>query len=345
MADESSVPKWSGEPVESGPNGRADSSGADIRAPESTPESNTRSSGEGRQDQGRSTPRYDGPSERRRAGLAVLAMVVLVPLALVGAGAIGYVLASRTGDQSAVGSDGDQQAVVDTTAALIEEEDPASPNVEDDAEPESEPGTTIAVEDVTTSSTAPLTAADIQTHLDETANGDPTPRAIFRNGQVTLVGAVPMAEMAAMFEARASSVIGEENVTNQFIVDPSSTFSPLEDPFNVVLADVILFDVGSAEIDPQYQGLVTIANGLVSRSPQVIVTVVGYTDASGATDFNERLAQERAEAVAAVFVSNGIDADRVKVVARGEVGASTSGDADDEQFDRRVELIFENLLS
>ncbi|MGI9615285.1 MAG: OmpA family protein [Acidimicrobiales bacterium] len=345
MAEQSSVPKWSGEPLEAGPNGRADSPGADMGAPESTLESETRFSGEERQDESRSASRYDGPSERRRAGLIVLALVVLLPLALVGAGAIGYLLATRSGDQSAVVSDGDQQAVVDTTAALTEEEDPASPNVEDDAEPESEPGTTIAVEDVPTSSTAPLTAADIQAHLDETANGDPTPRAIFRDGQVTLVGAVPMAELAATIEARASSVIGEENVTNRFIVDPSSTFSPSEDPFNVVLDDVILFDIGSAEIDPEYQGLVTIANGLVSRSPQVVVTVVGYTDSSGATDFNERLARERAEAVAAVFVSNGIDADRVKVEARGEVGASTSGDADDEQFDRRVELIFENLLS
>ncbi len=64
------------------------------------------------------------------------------------------------------------------------------------------------------------------------------------------------------------------------------------------------------------------------------VTVLGYTDEIGGSDFNLRLSRERAETVSRYLRSLGVDAQQITLEGRGEV----SGTADRQQ-NRRVEVI------
>lgn len=62
-------------------------------------------------------------------------------------------------------------------------------------------------------------------------------------------------------------------------------------------------------------------NGLASimkRFPNIALEVIGHTDAMGPDAYNDRLAKQRANAVAAYLTGQGIAADRLKVSSRGE---------------------------
>jgi OOP family OmpA-OmpF porin len=54
------------------------------------------------------------------------------------------------------------------------------------------------------------------------------------------------------------------------------------------------------------------------NNPNAKIEIVGHADEVGATEFNNNLANKRAEAVKAILMKAGISADRLTVVARGE---------------------------
>ena len=68
--------------------------------------------------------------------------------------------------------------------------------------------------------------------------------------------------------------------------------------------------------------------------------VVGHTDSVGSSEANDQLAQQRAQSVMAYLVAHGVDANRLRVEAKGQnepvaTNASDTGRAEN----RRVELI------
>lgn len=69
-------------------------------------------------------------------------------------------------------------------------------------------------------------------------------------------------------------------------------------------------------------------------------TVVGHTDAVGTREFNQRLSQQRAEAVRDYLVEHGVPAERLRAVGKGYEQLKNS---DDPQADenRRVEIVAE----
>ncbi len=75
------------------------------------------------------------------------------------------------------------------------------------------------------------------------------------------------------------------------------------------------------------------------------IVIAGYTDAVGDPRYNERLARERAQAVARELVFNGIRRDRIAVVAHGEtdpvapnVNPDGSDNPEGRALNRRVEI-------
>lgn len=106
----------------------------------------------------------------------------------------------------------------------------------------------------------------------------------------------------------------------------------------------VRFDKGSAEVRASTMQILYGAAQELRGQRITSVRVVGYTDASGRRTFNQRLSQQRAEAVADQLRKLNLHAPQITVVGAGEVAphgkkAKRSRAAED----RRVEIIIETV--
>lgn len=110
--------------------------------------------------------------------------------------------------------------------------------------------------------------------------------------------------------------------------------------WELTFADRVLFAVNDSSISPdQIARIGTLTHNLLS----VGITnarVEGHTDSTGASDYNLRLSQDRAQAVATPMRENGMPLTSDQVVGRGETLPLSSNDtADGRQDNRRVVII------
>ena len=101
--------------------------------------------------------------------------------------------------------------------------------------------------------------------------------------------------------------------------------------------DDTLFEFDSAEIKD-----LSVLDPFVERlkaNPQAEIVVVGHTDNRGSEQYNEKLSQDRAQAVADYFISQGVEVRRVYSYGLGEKAPIASNDSEEGQaLNRRVEL-------
>ena len=106
--------------------------------------------------------------------------------------------------------------------------------------------------------------------------------------------------------------------------------------------EAILFDTNSSQIRANAtQKLQQVAQSLNQRFANGPVRVYGYTDTRGSADYNEQLAEERAEAVRSWLMKNGnINDDRISLHPVGEADpVATNETAQGRQQNRRVEIV------
>ncbi|MFV0258541.1 MAG: OmpA family protein [Acidimicrobiales bacterium] len=149
------------------------------------------------------------------------------------------------------------------------------------------------------------------------------------------------AEIERLF-AEVSLVAGDVPVVNNLVVDPSSPAFVIG--FPIYIEDVILFDVDSAEIQPQFIPLLDIGARLLIVQPSYTVTIEAHADATGPSDHNLALSQRRADAVRDYVVAAGVPEDRVIAEGLGETGAETDASPEQQAAERRVEFFFNERL-
>jgi outer membrane protein OmpA-like peptidoglycan-associated protein len=112
----------------------------------------------------------------------------------------------------------------------------------------------------------------------------------------------------------------------------------------ITLSGSVLFLTGQAELLPiAERKLESVAKALVDLEPTESIVIEGHTDARGAEDTNQKLSEERANAVRDYLVAHGVSADRVRTVGLGESkpiasNATPEGRANN----RRVEIVIRN---
>lgn len=103
----------------------------------------------------------------------------------------------------------------------------------------------------------------------------------------------------------------------------------------------ILFDSGSANIQPQSMGIIRQISQVLMQESAMNLKIVGHTDADGSDENNMKLSQNRAQAVKEALVSvYGISGDRLVSEGKGElepVGDNSTPDG--KAQNRRVEFI------
>lgn len=111
----------------------------------------------------------------------------------------------------------------------------------------------------------------------------------------------------------------------------------------------IFFAHDAAGLKPSDQELLDRFSSVVhDYYPQSLITVEGFTDASGTPEYNRRLGQRRAESVKSYLVDSGqIGADRIRTVSYGEdivrlVAPGVAGPGPDGWQNRRVVLVIDH---
>jgi outer membrane protein OmpA-like peptidoglycan-associated protein len=108
----------------------------------------------------------------------------------------------------------------------------------------------------------------------------------------------------------------------------------------VTLPQDILFAVDSAQLTGSLQSDLLAVAGSLNRYPNTLVNVIGHTDSDGDAGYNQRLSEQRAQAVAGVLVSGGVSPGRISAVGRGENSpVATNLTPEGKAQNRRVEII------
>lgn len=115
----------------------------------------------------------------------------------------------------------------------------------------------------------------------------------------------------------------------------------------VQLSDRFLFDFGSAELRPTASASLDSLAVLLEETESPI-TITGHTDSIGADAVNQPLSEERAAAIAAYLVEQGVAQDRITTEGKGStepVADNMHPDGSDNpegrQQNRRVEVRYE----
>ena len=101
----------------------------------------------------------------------------------------------------------------------------------------------------------------------------------------------------------------------------------------------VTFEPNSATLTGQGRDTLDGVAATLKGQDDLEVEIGGHTDAMGSDDYNQRLSQQRAEAVRAYLVGKGIDAERLEAAGYGEKEPVASNDTDEgRRANRRVEF-------
>ncbi|MBX7487419.1 OmpA family protein [Qipengyuania sp. GH25] len=107
----------------------------------------------------------------------------------------------------------------------------------------------------------------------------------------------------------------------------------------VNLPDGVTFSTGSYTISPGFRDLLDRVAGSLRQYPNSLIDVYGHTDTTGSATTNQRLSEQRAQAVANYLISQGVSSSRVRWMGFGETRLKVStGDNVNEPMNRRVEI-------
>ena len=111
------------------------------------------------------------------------------------------------------------------------------------------------------------------------------------------------------------------------------------DAILVNLPDGVTFATGSYTISPGFRDLLDRVATSLTRYPNSLVDVYGHTDTTGSAATNQRLSEQRAQAVANYLTSRGVNSSRIRWMGFGETRlAVQTGDGVNEPLNRRVEI-------
>ena len=112
----------------------------------------------------------------------------------------------------------------------------------------------------------------------------------------------------------------------------------------ITLDGQVLFVTGKAELLPIARDrLNEVAKSLKELDDDKLVSIEGFTDSRGADDMNMKLSQDRANAVRDYLASQGVKAEKLRALGRGEASPVASNETPEGRANnRRVEIVIQS---
>ena len=108
----------------------------------------------------------------------------------------------------------------------------------------------------------------------------------------------------------------------------------------LIMPGDVTFDTNSTEIKPQFYAVLNDVADVLEQYPATYVDVVGHADSTGDAAYNQRLSEQRAQAVAGYLIAQNVMRDRFYVGGMGETSPIASNDTPQGRAqNRRVEII------
>ncbi len=111
------------------------------------------------------------------------------------------------------------------------------------------------------------------------------------------------------------------------------------DVIKLNLPDGVTFDFNRADLKQQFRPALDQVASTMAEYNQTVVEVSGHTDSVGSDEYNQRLSEQRANAVANYLSGRGLMRERFEVVGMGERYPVADNSSDDGRArNRRVEI-------
>ncbi len=157
----------------------------------------------------------------------------------------------------------------------------------------------------------------------------------------------------ASSEEKLKFEIEQEKIRKEKIKRIRESFSisegkALVDGKNVILRLYGLnFPPGKSVIEPQFFSLLSKVKSAFSEFPGCFITIEGHTDSIGSDLINQRLSEERAEAVRQYIIANSnISWDRISSVGYGETNPVASNETPEGQTkNRRIDVVIQPVTN
>lgn len=110
----------------------------------------------------------------------------------------------------------------------------------------------------------------------------------------------------------------------------------------VTLGDV-LFETAKADLKPGAHANLTKLVSVLQQQPERSLVIEGHTDSVGSESYNQELSQRRADSVKVFLLSQGVAANRITAVGKGEsIPVASNDSSSGRQMNRRVEIVIAN---
>lgn len=113
-----------------------------------------------------------------------------------------------------------------------------------------------------------------------------------------------------------------------------------QDVLLLTLDSNVQFATGSATVQPGMRDTLRRIAGVLNQYPGTQVSIIGHTDSTGSPDFNQRLSEQRAEAVRNELIGFGVRPGDLFAFGRGQFDpVADNATAEGRAANRRVELV------
>ncbi len=161
-------------------------------------------------------------------------------------------------------------------------------------------------------------------------------QAIGHNRQSTLVGAGIGAALGGLGGNQLGAYMDRQEaaLNNAVAASDAASIRRSQDVLTATFKSDFLFNFNSFTLKPGAYPELDRVSRILNQYPQTKIRVEGHTDSRGSAEYNMKLSQRRAEAVANALIQRGVDPVRITTIGFGE-SQPVSPDA---AANRRVEI-------
>jgi outer membrane protein OmpA-like peptidoglycan-associated protein len=142
-----------------------------------------------------------------------------------------------------------------------------------------------------------------------------------------------MDQQQAEFEQKLATERQAHEVEIQRLQDQS---------LKITMSSEVSFDFNSARVNPPFAKTLDKVADILKRYDRSNIKIVGHTDNVGSEDYNMKLSEQRAQAVAYYLEDQGVSSNRITTEGRGELDPrADNATAAGRQLNRRVEMLIQ----